>query len=245
MQEQPNKIDAPKRLLVRRLAVWITMGAVVVVTATALWQLKFNKYRLHETRYGVTVTDKASEEKANKARDSAVAKTHTVRDAWRSWAWQHKTLLAAMLTASPNDKEAMVRVYDALPSTPEPLGINSLFKLPASNDVENGALSFTWQPLDKLNTSGHYTDAKAAAKDKMFEAFMANTRQKNFARYRDIELSKSVSLGGTKLTLWASGRVTEESRVRQFKPGGRAWADGPKKEILPPYDFLRNVSPKS
>ncbi len=219
---------------------WTTATiAVVGITAFTLWNLKYNKYRYHDSSYGVMITDRRTEEKANTSRSSVIARITQLREAWKPWATENQGLLRRMQNSSPADFGTMTLVYDSLPANP--VGPASLTNF---TGLERGAVVFSWQPSGRFDSSGAidrvYNNPDDRAKQKHILSFTEHLRRKQFAEYHDVLVSNSMGVGTSHLSLWASGRVTETKIVRHFTPGQPAFAEGPTIQILPPFDFLKN-----
>lgn len=191
-----------------------------------------------------TAQNEELEQKVEATRPARLAKIKELREKWRPWAEKHKELLKRMLNAKLSDRVALMAVYSVIPATPDAsdktkvAGITRRDLVPDDPAVlvRTGAPSFTWQPLDKL--SQPKMDPKFKETYRRQKLFIAARLQENFARLRDIELSRSVNVGRSQLSLWASGRITESEAVRQPYRNGHILVDGPHQEVQPPYDFL-------
>lgn len=165
-----------------------------------------------------------------------------LRRKWQPWALQHKDMLRKMLRAGPNDEAAMLAVWSALPYPDYPgkpkLGISSLDLRPVQDfkkSLDSRSPDFTWQALGKLNQKGPPSGKRAEWLRQQFEA------------KRDIQLSRSTGHSSSILYLWASGRITETKKIKKnvmvmvkgkLRQGFES-TEGPHREVVPPYDFLR------
>lgn len=217
------------------------LAVVIIGMPALLWNIKY-KNRFHEIRYGVQITDSKTKTVSEQSRSGALAHMQLLRASWRDWAWTHRNLLMRMRSAQPGNNQVMEEVYNSLPLAPPDPSLTGTSNGTLSSQVGTGGVIFSWQPLGRLGTQ---TDALRSAADpialvqqRKMERYAAALRRQNFARFRDIELSKTMSLGQAHLTLWVSGRVTESVLVRQYTPGTPAYAEAPVKQVLPPYDFL-------
>ena len=176
-----------------------------------------------------------SAEEAKERRD----KINALRAKWRGWAQRHREPLQKMLSAKATDQAAMWEVYDAVPSTPTiaDAGFTSR-DLVTIEDINQDRIFFTWNcPLD----AGKGTNAETRERLRAWKVRHEAQLQRDFAEMRDIVITSSVNIGPTRLSLWASGRVTE-SRL-ELGAGFRqpVWKPRPTyQEVLPPYEFLKS-----
>ena len=220
----------------RSALVAVLLVGTVSIIATTLWDLKHNKYRFHDTFYGVVVTNSDSEQASTASRSQMLAKANLIRDQWHPWAYQHKILLAKMLQAKPNDQKTLTEVYEALPVYAGGVGVT----LVGSKSFNPEATDFGWQPANKGERKLLNVPARRTETLKM-EHIMHLFLQKDFTQFRDVELSKSMAPGRSSITLWASGRITEMTLNRQHILGQPAFVRTAPKEIVPPFDFLHTT----
>ncbi len=208
----------------------------MITVATILWNLKHNKFRFQDTFYGVKVTNPESEQGSKDARAKSLAKAILIRNQWQPWALQHKALLGGMLQAKPNDAKKMMDVYEALPVYAGGIGVT----LVGSKSFDPEPTDFGWQPANKGERkllSNPVRRTEVLQSERVMQAFL----RRDFAQFRDIELSKSMSPGRSSITLWASGRITEMTLTRQHILGQPAFVKAPPKELIPPFDFLHET----
>jgi hypothetical protein len=170
-------------------------------------------------------------------RPARLEKVKLLREKWRPWAIKHKDLLKAMLTAKAGDKAALQAVLDTIPANPgsKGLGISRKDLIPTGDlraAMLAGTPAFTWQVPSNYKVPANFDPKKREEHARMMR--MVNARIfNNFAYYRDFELSTSISYSRSMLKLWASGRVTESE------------PPGPQREIMPRFDFLKNLKPRA
>ena len=181
----------------------------------------------------------------------ALARVKVLREKWRPWAVQHKTELQKMLRASPNDKTALASVWNVLPDGPDA-------NLSAEDLVPGGdpttASAYSWGPSDKAIAQAVLRDRNPDTKEVILKGMRAGeqSREDDFMAHRDVVLSTSLNTGRTHIYLWASGRVTERTRIppeqrqdilRKVRARGGSVREtdlyGPHQEVVPPYDFLQ------
>lgn len=189
------------------------------------------------TQEQVDEEHKPSEEQLN----ARQAKAEWLREKLRPWALQNKDLLKAMLKAKADDKEMVQKVWAAAPSiaTINALGIRAE-DLGSIKSSAAGVAWFGWGPMNP------YDPRKTPEQRKQQENRRVQLRQEQFAEVRDVELSNAPLYGST-VHLWASGRITQTVIVH--KPvvveyegrmvNGVTAGDGPHKELVPPYEFLK------
>lgn len=183
-----------------------------------------------------------------------LAKAKLLREKWRPWAEKHKELLQRMLRAQSNDQTTLMTVYRTLPSDNigGERGITSEDLVPR-RDLRSAINAkvplFTWQAQgNKQVRFGNDFKGQAELKtqyDASQRQFMQRMQQ-NWIVLRDVEISVSMNPGPSRISLWASGRVTESdtawkpfSGMIDGKPvKGVAPAYNPHRELTPPYDFL-------
>lgn len=246
MQEQTpqDKIKRPgkKRLNPYLVACMIVVVILIATGVGVLWNIKqegHDKYhdRYNDTKilYGVHVVDKKTEEAASVGRDAYLANAMVLRERWRPWALQHRRVLNHLVHAKGEDYAALTQAYDALPVFSTDAGMH----LADINLDHPLSTDFTWNPAAKARSSRPSPDPEWQAKSLRVDKSVLEHLRQNFAQYHDIEISQSCNNGTSHIVLWASGRVTEESLVRQYIPGKPTLAKGAPSQIAPPYDFLK------
>ncbi len=181
--------------------------------------------------------------RSERMRPARLDRVKLLREKLRPWAIQHKQLLKAMLKAQHGDETALRAVIDAIPANPGSKGLGITHEdLMPRRDHKAAALAgtpmFTWQASSKHKAPANLDPKRReeyARSMRMLNARVSN----NYARYRDFELSTSMGFSRSRLSLWASGRVTEsEPQSRPYK-NGFTLQDGAHREILPRYDYLK------
>jgi len=236
MQENGGKTSIPLLPLRRQLGVWVILALVVVATVVVkLWRMKYNKYRYQDVYYGVKVLDAGSENEAKLSRAVSVAKANQIRSQWQPWAEQHRDLLTRMLQAKQSDYRPLGEVYALLPVKPRQVGVTltgSSSPTPAEADR-----AFTWNPAAKLGMPRSADHVEQATRRAMAKSINSHL-QRGYVRFRDIELSQSMDFGLSHVSVWASGRITETSEVRQNIVGQPPTTEGEPHQISPPFEFL-------
>ncbi len=147
-----------------------------------------------------------------------LTKAKLLREKWRPWAEKHKDVLKRMLHAQPNEQTALRAAYAVIPSVPNSAtaGIGARDLIP-SNDLRALTMSktpmFAWQPGDK--TSQPSPDPALRPRYDQQKQFIAKRLQQHFTDLRDIECAISMNLGPWSVSLWASGRITQSTRVNK------------------------------
>lgn len=243
-QTSQDKTKRPdKKRFNRRLIAGMAAAIIIIIAAGAgmLWNMRqedHDKYhdRYNDTKllYGVNVVDKETEEASLRGRDAYLANAMVLREQWRPWALQHRGTLDRLVHAKGEDYAALMQAYDALPVFPDA-------DMHFANIDMNHPLStdFTWNPSLKAHGNKESFDPEQQAKLSRVNKSASEHLRQDFAQHHDIELSQSFNDGMSHIVLWASGRVTEESVVRQYIPGKDSQVKGAPRQIAPPYDFLR------
>ncbi len=219
-------LEAEQGKYQRRLAV---VAAALFTTAAGMFGTFFY---LQQSRFAPTRNimglDPVSQEKTRRAN---IAQASVLRDHWRAWAEQHKSLLTEMRQAKGNPADLAVRLNEALPN----------FKtsgLPIS-DLKTNDAQFTWQPTGTKTFFAGVTDPVRLASINEERQFINKQFAEGLTKHKDVIISRSVNVGPTLIALWASGRVTV-STSRDVREGrGYISTDGEPQEIQPPYDFVR------
>lgn len=180
---------------------------------------------------------------SSQERQTIIDKAKMLRDKWKVWGLAHKEALKQLAHASDKDQKALMQVYDALPANPTPQ--NAGF---SEQELSSLPFQFTWNP----GTKNHHLNAEQAADPKAQKymdkekQFAVKRLQAGFLRLRDVEIAQAINFGPDQYELWASGRITELSYIRQpssqtgMLPGQTSTQHGwVRREISPPYDFLR------
>ncbi len=222
-------------------AVAITLGRVIY---SHMQQARLTQDRPRDLQYGVPVYSLATADQAQTKRQKYLEKASLLRDHWRVWAVEHQDLLRQMRRAAPNDTATLMRVYSALPTTADPSAGVTTAEVNFNQDDFNAGrgVLFTWQAgmfNARLSEGMLRSDPQAQAKDEQANTAYRRKLRRDFANYRDIMLSESVAAGSSRITLWADGRVTEMTRQDQHIVGKPTYVDGPEKELVPAYDFLK------
>jgi len=242
MQKQTPH-DVIKRPDKKRFNRWVVACVVVAITlvatgASMLWNMKqehHDKYRDLKLLYGVKIVDKKTEEASSLNRNAYLANAMVLRERWSPWALQHRGTLNRLLHAKGEDYAALMQAYDALPVFSTDAGMHL-----ADVDINHRlSTDFTWNPSAKAHSNMESSDPEQQAKLLRVNKSVSEHLRQDFAQYHDIELSQSFNDGMSHIVLWASGRVTEESVVRQNIPGKETQVKGTPRQLAPPYDFLR------
>lgn len=228
--EQPQIEESKKRdrrLLLTSLILFVISGSIFSVYL----------YGQHEpmraTRKNTTFYDEMTPRVKEEARAKRIARVKMIREHWQNWALEHKELLTQMLNAQPHDQAMLARVYNALPQDPLKPGIPGF----SYADLNSNGVQFGWQPIGKIKQN--IADPLLLAKYNASQNSIGRRMLNDFAKHRDVELSSSMDIGPTNVTLWASGRVTEMTWIDGHVPGGPAFVEGEPQEIFPSYDFLK------
>lgn len=230
------------------LGILLLMAAVTITGGRFIYsrmqRARMTQDRPADLQWGTKIYNPATAGKAQDVRAKYLAKAETLRDHWRVWAVEHQELLRQLKQAPPGDTAALMKVYAALPYhlnkftgvTPE----DTAFDVDAFH--AGRAVQFTWQPhalKSHLSAGLLQSDPHAQATSDMYDRGFLKKLQRDFASYHDIMLSESMSPGRSRITLWADGRITEMVRQDQHVIGKPAIVDGPEKETVPAYDFLK------
>lgn len=208
---------------------------------------------LHRTQQNAvqSVLPRVKEAPRITAREKAqsVERAKVLREKWRVWAEQHKGELTRMLQAKPGDQTAFVGVWDALPTAPAAQAGITQEDLTPNGVQPPSPVGFGWAPFDKVRIG---SSLKSEVQQVMLAGQKAGgeVRQIEFARNRDIVLASSM-VHGTRVHLWASGRVTETTMLparqkpailRRVRAEKRDFTildmQSPHQQIAPPYEFL-------
>ncbi len=140
------------------------------------------------------------------ASDAQLAQAKALRAHLHPWGDANRPLLQQMARAQPGDLAALIRVYDSLNRLPFPLwdGDPRL-----SHGNENPPFAFNLPSrltLTHLQRSQTWEDVRIRT---------------DFAQYRDLAVSQSVSVGPAHLTLWASGRITRTTAADESPEPGK------------------------
>lgn len=235
-----------RRLLILGVLLLVAAIAVTVgrVVSSRMQQARLTQDRPKDLQYGVKVYSLATADKAQEKRAKYLAKANLLRDHWRVWAFAHQGLLRQLRQAPPNDYATLMRVYRALPYkldastgvTEQDVGLNM-------DDLNAGrGVFFGWQPTllkTRVSTAMIQNDPHAQATSDYYDGTFLQKLHMDFANYRGIMLSESMSPGKLRITLWADGRITEMTAQDQRIVGKPTITAGPEKQIVPAYDFLK------
>ncbi len=144
-------------------------------------------------------------------------KAYQLRLLWKPWAMQHKSELRQMLIVDRfSQSESLQKVWDALPGVLPKEGAGLTLQFLSADEC-----MFTWEPITKLRGAS------------------TNRFRGGFTNHPDIRLAHSLNRGFTEYSLWASGRIIEDTAVAQPKPGGHGTMYVSRtREIAPPYEEL-------
>jgi len=150
-----------------------------------------------------------------RARRQRVETALHLRGQRQGWAERNAALLRQMRQAGPDDLAALLRVYA---------------QVPPSINLSSGDATFT--VLGTPPTLSHLRRSQGPLEVHLRE---------DFARYRDMRVSRSLNAGPTDISLWASGRVTETTLTDRVVGHTRFFAADPKEtaEIAPAYPFVK------
>ena len=237
-----------RRLLVLGMLLLVAAVAITVgrVIHSRVQQARLMQDRPADLQYGVKVYSPETGDKAQDMRSKYLAKAKLLRDHWRVWAIAHQDVLRQLRHAPPGDTAMLMRVYSALPASEhlnQATGVTLKDIGMSVEDLTNeNVVRYTWQPgplKQPIAAEWARRDPSAqAVSDHNDDTTLEMTKQK-FQRYHDIALSQSMSAGRSQITLWADGRITEMVSQDQHIIGKPTIVDGPEKEIVPPYDFLK------
>ena len=225
------------------------IAAAVAITAGRVIHSRMQQARLMQDRprdllWGTYVYSPETADAAQEKRTKYLAKANLLRDHWRVCAVAHQNLLRQLRQATPSDTATLMRIYTALPSqlnpstgvTNEDIGVNE------DDFLAGRGTSFTWQ-LTSLKTQATpamlHQDPNVQATCDHYDHTFVNKLHQDFAKYHGIMLSESISAGSSRITLWADGRITEMTRQDQDVVGKPSYIDGPEKQLVPAYDFLK------
>ncbi|HET6382922.1 MAG TPA: M56 family metallopeptidase [Armatimonadota bacterium] len=180
--------------------------------------------RLLRAYPGIYWTIYPSESAADRAAFLDAAKQ--LREAWRSWAKQHRDLLTRMLSAEPDDRLACMAAYDALPGAPPfQRAEQTSPSHPAGSALSaTSRLGWGWMVAPVLPL-GNSTLQQRVMADRW-----KGLRQ-DYAQFRDIPIVRFHAPFPHTIRLWASGRLTENAPSPTVR-------DGIAREVLPPFEFL-------
>ena len=235
---------------------WIMGGLcllVIVLLVITGVRLTRNAAKVREPKrlaFGVWVP--ASEIDSNrevKTRKSLyIERAKTLREHWLVWAKKHKSSLVQMKQGTDKTR-AFNAIYDALPNGPydddSGFGTGDLGGFDARIDGVAAAIhsntqppKFGWCLANKLPTPAA-PDDKTKARDAKVWNDVEQSLHSDFGAYRDIRLLQSMGGGEVNISLWASGRITQDGWEHQDIVGQPGMVAAVPKEIVPPYDFVR------
>ena len=195
-------------------------------------------YRDRDIRFGVTIVDPASEKRSASNGAEFVENAKILREQWRPWALQHKDLLKAMAKTDASDLSAVRRVFHSLPSLPTDAGMPPIV-IEVHNLDRTLPSNYSWQPgMNNLKLALIHDPVELKDVIRMQNTVLGHV-QEQLAQSHDIQLCDSSSKGVSTVRLWASGRITEDTRVHQTIPGKPSLVEGVVHEIAPHYDFLK------
>ncbi len=246
-------ISDPDSIRTRRLLI---LGILLIVAAVAIMagrlihsrmqQARLTQDRPADLQYGVKVYSPETAGKAQDMRSQYLAKANLLRDHWRVWALAHQDSLRQLRQAPLGDTATLMRVSSLLPSSAhlnQATGITLADIGIKPGDLDNpNAVRFTWQPgplKQPIAAEWARTDPGAQAASDRTDDITLGRNKRQFQTYHNIALSVSMSAGRSRITLWADGRITEMVSQDQHVIGKPTIVDGPEKEIVPPYDFLK------
>lgn len=168
--------------------------------------------------------------------DARIAKAQLLRDQWKAWALLHKAELKRMLHAQPNETSAMTAVWEALPMA-SGMPSNTIRRA----DLYGNGAKFSWNPSSKGIRLSINVTSKRQKEIAAHLAYKKRRLQHDFTTLRDVELSRSSNSGPATISLWASGRITENRLIENphIAPGKPIFIEAPPVELAPPYDFLK------
>lgn len=165
---------------------------------------------------------------------STLTKAKKLRDGWHQWASLHKDLVSKMLKSNSQDTDLLDSVLTSLPkvSNLETSGI------PFDEFNLNSQFPFSWQPLGMSSTTSNpMADPIANEKFQKGEQNQKLLIHQNFDKYHDVMLSVSMKPGRRAVTLWVSGRITQETLVSTTDKSGTT-SHFTTTELIPPYDDI-------
>lgn len=187
------------------------------------------RQRLQNTSLHMALSlDPQEQEKTRKANISQATMLH---EQWKGWAKDHKEVLRTMMYAKRGDPAVFNQLLQALPNRKESGMVAASFK-------ENGT-QFTWQPLGNNFSQSVIADPNIIAKRKEEQKAVEALFKEEFTAHGDVIVSRSVNVGPTYISLWASGKVTRTTAKLERVSRASRFVDGPPKVIISSYDFLR------
>jgi hypothetical protein len=169
---------------------------------------------------------------AQKRDDARLKKAKQIRAEYRSWALQHKAMLAAMLASKGQDFSKLQSVYKVFP----PVKMGDWMP-----DTKSGPSKFGWYiNTNKLIENGLKMRPQDVALFASLKSRGEQKLKKEFAEKSDFTIAASDNTGPTTTYLWASGRITERTFIDNpdTRPGQRSAFESKHKELVPPFDFL-------
>jgi hypothetical protein len=222
-------------------AIAITAGRVI---HSRMQQARLTQDRRADLQWGTKIYSAATADKAQEKQAKYLAKAQTLRDHWRVWALSHQALLRQLRQAPPGDTATLMRVYAALPTSEhlnQATGVTLADVGMSVEDLTNeNVVRFSWQPQPMkapIPAEWARKDPNAQAMSDRYDDTTLKLLHHSFSTYHSIALSESMSAGRSRITLWADGRITQMTRILHPAMGQRD--EGPEKEIVPPYDFLK------
>lgn len=202
----------------------LSVSCFAILAMGAFFLVRQRAARQYEGQFAAVESDPQEDSASNQER---IAQAKDLRKKWKPWALQHKALLQKMQQGNPQDASVALEVFTKIP-----VKLRGPEAVITVDDLAAGQTHFTWQALESELVR---PDAPISRDGQLRKEAVAE----DFAKEHDVLLSSSVNSGKSRIHLWASGRITETTVVKNPRVSGQpVYADPVSTEITPPYDFF-------
>lgn len=154
------------------------------------------------------------------------------------WARDHIGLLHEMYhTSDPTrDTASMMRVLEAIPHTPMRTRLISPGHVEVHRDIDAqiDGIPFSWNPMG-MDVVKSLSTQEPDLKERQLCVEMC---LKDFRRYRDFRVSQSMVSGGVSVSIWASGRITQDT-FTSHRAGRAIKYAFTEQELVPPFNSVQ------
>lgn len=168
--------------------------------------------------------------------DAQVEKAFQLRDRWSVWAASHKAALESVLQSDPTNLGALNTLVALLPPEPRRAEANISFSdlNPVSPDGAVPKTFWVWLPSVQMADDPKQS---AAIQEQVsaFRKYAQSSWRQSFENKHDIVIAFSDKPDQKRISLWASGRITESNLVAA---PGLLPQEGEARQLFPPYAFL-------
>lgn len=202
----------------------LSVFCVAILSTGAFFLVRQKAAKQYEGQFAAVKNDPQEDVALNQER---IVLAKGIREKWKPWALQHKDLLRKMRQGNPQDASIALEVFTKLPvkfAGPE--------AVVTFDDLTNGQARFTWQALEN-------NLVRPGAPISRDAQFRKKAVADDFLKEHDVLLSSSVNSGKSHINVWASGRITETTVVKNPRVSGQpVYGDPVSKEITPSYDLF-------